>query len=347
MNADVAQRQALAALCYFDLFAKPLTAFEVWWNLARLDEAARDGGDVFSQREIADVMRDLAVRGVVGEKWGFYFLPGHEENVVERRVRFLIGKKKWDRAVRAARLIRWVPFLRMTAVCNTLAIDAARDTSDIDFLVVAARGRLWLTRLLVTSVIQLFGLRRHGSRVADRICLSFYLTDELASLDLSRILLTNMADASAEPLSDDVSPDMYLTYYATQVVSLFDVAGTRDAFFVANSWARRVLPNAAPPEIAWPRRVLDSRLTRATRHAFERVLCAAPGAAAERLAKKIQTRHMRDRDDDHVHAKTRSISGVVISDTMLKFHEQDRRAYFAQEFGARYRAACEALAAHK
>jgi len=156
-----------------------------------------------------------------------------------------------------------------------------------------------LGRLLVTAVLQLAGLRRHGDRVANRICLSFYLTPRAAALDAVKL--------------DD---DPYLRYWIAHLLPLFARAAALCNFWRANEWAHRTLYQAPQPLPLIPGRA----------SAFGTMLAWLLGGwlgdVFERTSRVWQVRHMGVRF-------AQENSAVVISNTMLKFHEQDRRAWYA------------------
>lgn len=321
---ELVLRQIFAAICYFDLFQKPLTSFEVWQNLLQRDQLMHPHPRPHDFFEVQRGLRDLVAQKKISFRDGFYFLNGRDELVNGRHEKYIIGKKKWDRAVFAARAFRFIPFVRMVAVCNTLAIDAAKESSDIDLLIIIKEKRIWTARLLITVVAHVLRIRRHGQKIAGRICLSFYMTHK--HLDLSRIAI--------QPF------DIYLVYYVTQVVVLYEHLGTKEKFFHANAWVREYLPQFEPFEIALPRRVIDSGVSRAARNFFERLLRGVCGHWLEKFVKNVQLRRMVGRSVGRVDpvVDPAPSQAVIISDTMLKFHEQDRRQFFLQEFYKRFNA---------
>jgi len=46
------------------------------------------------------------------------------------------------------------------------------------FFIVFKKGKLFTGRILVTLFLHLFGRRRHGKKIANRICLNHFLTDD-------------------------------------------------------------------------------------------------------------------------------------------------------------------------
>jgi hypothetical protein len=92
--------------------------------------------------------------------------------------------EKFEIAQRAARWLRFVPFVRMIALTGTLAMKNCEKNSDIDFFVVLKKGRIFTGRLLVTLIVHILGKRRYGKKITNRICLNYFITDE--SLEIQR-----------------------------------------------------------------------------------------------------------------------------------------------------------------
>jgi hypothetical protein len=289
------ERSVLATLTYFDLFDYPLTLVEA----TRFRFAFPDATERATTSEVRSALDAVGA----GEHHGYRFLPGREAIVDTRLRRFRLAGPKFRRARRAARAIGMLPSVRFVAVCNSLALSNADTESDIDMFVIANKGTVWITRLLVVTALKLFGLRPTERSHADKLCLSFFISD--SALDLSAVALEG--------------GDPYLRYWIASLVPLYD-DGIGERFFAANAWIADSIPS-------WRREP-----------AMQREF-SAPGAAAMRMfdgvAKRIQERAFPGTILDIANVDTR----VIISDDMLKFHVNDRRAEFAERFRARLSAA--------
>ena len=89
-----------------------------------------------------------------------------------------IQKKYIRRAKFASHTLLLTPFIRLVGLNGSLTRGEAKKTSDIDFFVVCKQGRIWTCRIFVILIIQLLGIRRHGNKIAGRICLNRYQTDD-------------------------------------------------------------------------------------------------------------------------------------------------------------------------
>ncbi|MBI4092383.1 MAG: hypothetical protein HY420_00475 [Candidatus Kerfeldbacteria bacterium] len=308
------ERSILATLAYFDVFDYPLRVEEVWqWLYA----VGHDEAEVVKTAQPVDVHRglnDLVKRGVVDRAGSFVMLPGRSAIVATRMARKAACQRKWRRARFVSSLLRFVPFVRFVGVVNTLAIDNAKPESDIDFFIIVKSGRIWMTRAAVTLLVHTLGIRRHGNRVTNRVCLSLYMSD--GNLSMERYSLEQS--------------DPYLTFWSTQVVPLFDRGGTWEQFRRANIWVMEKIPNGFAVTPA-PFRG-DLVMAKLWRGAWEWLLGGRLGNALERVARFLQLKFMERKRQSR---RLRPTTDVVVNDEIMKFHEQDRRQYYRDAFRQR------------
>jgi predicted nucleotidyltransferase len=87
-------------------------------------------------------------------------------------------EKYLSRAKIAARALSFVPFLRLAGLNGSIVRGEDTQKSDIDFLIIGESRRLYTVRFFATLYVALTGWRRHGKRVAGRICLNCFLNDK-------------------------------------------------------------------------------------------------------------------------------------------------------------------------
>lgn len=305
---DPIQKAILETLAYFDVFQMPLTSEEVhallWKEKATLSEV---------QQGIAALLEMKKIE----EREGFYVLSGRSYIVDRRQMAIPLIDTKLKIATKAARRIRWIPFFDALFVCNTVASASATDDSDIDVFIVLRKGRLWISRLLITLTLSLFRMRRHKAHVANKICLSFYVTD--AHLNLSDVTIDE--------------PDIYMMYWIAQLIPIYDPKQIREKMLKENKWVNPYLPQGLRSYRMHPEfRVEDGVISKRVRKIFETMWRSGYGDLIEKQAKQIQEKKMAMNFSS---VKDEKDSRVVIDDTMLKFHENDRRAYYRDEWRKR------------
>lgn len=296
----------IKTLTYFDIFNTPLTREELrrWlW-----EEKVSDLAD-FARR-----LDDLEKQNKINKKSGYYFLPGREEIINTHQRTVPLVEEKMQIAVRGAKKIRWIPYVEAVFVCNTVAGGGVKKSSDIDVFIVIKNGRLWLSRLLTTITLSIFRLRRNKKHIANKVCLSFYATND--GLDFSKIKIAD--------------PDIYLVYWLENLIPVYDPHDTLKKIRSKNQWAKKYLPNTDDTyQTLYRWAVTDSKLSKNIRYFFEKAWTGGYGDLLEAQAKKIQQTKMKINLSG---ANKENKLGVIINDNMLKFHESDRREQYQNEW---------------
>jgi hypothetical protein len=129
-------------------------------------------------------------------------------------------------------MIARLPFVRMVAVTGSVAVDNADPGADLDYMIVTAPKRVWLTRAMTMLVVRYAALR------GVTLCPNYLLAET----------------ALEQPAQDRYTARELLQM---QPLSGFDVYGR---LVEANPWWRTYLPNAVPfpclqpePRSAWRR----------------------------------------------------------------------------------------------
>jgi len=93
-----------------------------------------------------------------------------------------IQQKYWRRAKIVSLILMLAPFVRGVFLNGSLAKGEATEKSDIDFLIVAQKNRLWTGRVFATLFVHLTGLRRYDDKIAGRICLNRYQATDFLTI---------------------------------------------------------------------------------------------------------------------------------------------------------------------
>lgn len=141
----------------------------------------------------------LGREGKVVERHGFYALPGREEIIEERQKSYLFGLKREKLIRRYLVPTKHIPFVRGIALAGSQALGQMRTTSDIDLLIITDSKHMWTARTLLSMWFQLFGVRRHGKKIANRFCLNHYLANA-REVDAERNLYKAMEYTKLRPV---------------------------------------------------------------------------------------------------------------------------------------------------
>lgn len=315
---ELLERGIVQALVFYDMFDYPLTLTELSKYLQ--DNEGRLAGQHFDLSEIVLAFKHReSLKRKVAEAEGFYFLRGRAGLVEQRLNRHRGALPRWKKAVRLIRLLSGVPFLKMVALCNMFPIETPRAESDIDVVIIAQHGRLWLVRVLVTVLIALTGQWRH-KKVAGKICLSFFISDR--HLDLQKLYQDKNIWLKKDP---------YLLNWIALLFPVYDRDGTAEKFWAANQWIKQYLPQGYLTRGVSLRQAGAGAGTRAWQKWWEFVWGGRFGDWLERTTKWWQWEYMKARGDP----EWLKNPNVIRSDEVLKFHEIDRREYFRRKFEER------------
>jgi nucleotide-binding universal stress UspA family protein len=239
---------------------------------------------------------------------GYWFLRGHEHLVDLRAERQRVSTKKLAHALRWARSLQGVPGVRFIGVTGSLSMHSATPEDDIDLLIITARGRLWLTRALVLTMLWAMRVKR---------------------ADDGRPQHPNQACANIFLSEDDLTLPDHNLFIAHEICQMLPLLGpdTYRRFLDANDWVRDFLPQWEAAASTWQ----DRRGLHWLRHAVEATLGPVGDLleleAMRRQLTRIQGKHARGHNPD-----------VKLSPTQLRFHPRDISHTIVSHFEARWNA---------
>jgi hypothetical protein len=201
------------------------------------------------------------------------------------------------------KFISWIPGLRMVAICNSLSMYASDADSDIDLFMVAEKNRMWFVRILVTIIFQILWVRRHGNKISGRFCLSFFATT--AGLNFGNFRIEN---------------DIYLAYWIYHLKPILDKWDTHE--------------NLRNLNVNW-----TSEFFETTKHHEDekKYLIKKSGSSLKQsiFLDKIDTilkKIFLPKTIAHRESLGNPI-GIIVSENMLKFHNNDRREEIKKSLG--------------
>jgi hypothetical protein len=298
-NRDKLKEAIVRTVAYFNIFSFPLTSFEVWKFMHGGSATLAEALEILDSGEL-----DYAME----KKNGFYFLYGREDIIWTRMARYNHTARKFRRALRMAKIFAFIPWIKMIAVVNIIGPHNLRDGSDIDLFIVTEKKRVWLARFFTAAVTQLMGLRPKKDDIRDKICLSFFISEE--AKNLKRLTL------------GDNKADIYFIYWLAGMAPIYDRGGSYDELIKANGWLNKYLPNWRPANIVRRRRASPW-----LPWLFEAFIDAIFGRF-ERYFKKLQIKLMPQKIKIIANKDTR----VVINDKVIKLHINDRREMYREMF---------------
>jgi D-beta-D-heptose 7-phosphate kinase/D-beta-D-heptose 1-phosphate adenosyltransferase len=294
MDAELS-RSIYRTLCYADVFEFPLTAREVWRYLISPRQRSR--------AEVEAVLVNLVESP---EPWlrredNFFCLIGGDDLAGARRLKAREAVRKEKIVQKYLPALTFLPSVLLVAVTGSLALGVAGEDEDIDVLVVAGEGTVWVTRLLLTATLDLLGRRRkpNGGSMKDKICLNMFLDETSLSVP-------------------EKERDLYTAHEVLQMKPLFDRGNIYRRFLEANYWVGACMANGYNEKM----RSSGSRRGKGeggwrSRHRWLEALFRL----LEPLARALQLRYMRPR-----------VTKEILTDSIIRFHPQDARDWILPEY---------------
>lgn len=278
----------LSTMSYFDLFDIALTEEEILEYL------------LFGEPDYKKIDIYLWESQLINEFNGFFFLKDNRQIHKDFFHKLERAKSYWKKVRRYQWLFSICPFVKLVAVCNSLTINDVRENSDIDLLVVTEKNKLFAARFFMTLLTGIFGVRRHGKKTRARFCLSFYISEEK----------TKISDLAIKPY------DIYLAFW---LKTLQPISGDYKVYEQIMEDNKQFLdfyfksPSVHKKRYFRARTLIHKKLKNWLEKLFN-----APNfleKTRERQLERINKKYKKLEDN----------SGTIISDDILKFHDQDAR----------------------
>jgi len=229
----------------------------------------------------------------------YVYLRGRSLNLKIRKNKEHQALKLIKKAKKYVKFMQMLPFVKMVALCNNLSFYSAEKRSDIDLFIITKKKRLFLARSMVWLYTQLLGVRRHGRKTKGRFCLTFFVSEE--SMNLENLKRKN---------------DIYFIFWLRLMRPLIGQKTYRE-FISANKWIRRYFDY----KIDQKKHLLtESKFLQKLQKVLEFPFRGIFGNAIEYLLKKWQVGRSTKKA-----RKLKNQNGIIISENILKFHNQDMR----------------------
>lgn len=224
------KKEILKIIYFFDLFDFPLSFLE-------LRKMLNQEVDALNDLKILDELIDFKK---IDSLNGFYFLRNRQEILEVRRERYNHSLRKIKIAKKFANVFSKLPFVLTVYLANSIGKYNLRDGSDIDFFIITKDKRIWLSRLFCAGIAKILNKRPNKKTKRDKICLSFYLSEN--NLDLS-------------PLKMNFDP--YFDFWEKNLILLTDKNNCHAKFLKQNLISRGNLKKTVLEGVN-KNRVLDS-----------------------------------------------------------------------------------------
>ncbi len=284
------QEEILKIIAFYDIFSYPLTIFEIKKLLFSLGTLS----------EIEAILEAELISSKLEQENGFYFLKGRTEIIDSRNRRYNYSLRKIKTAKFFAKIFAKLPFVSAVYLVNSIGAYNLRDDSDIDFFIVAKNKRIWLSRLFCAGLMKVLNKRPNRKTKKDKICLSFYLSED--NLNLSDLKIK--------------SGDPYFDFWEKNLLLLEDKKNINQKFLQTNNL-----------EFYYDlRKDQNSPRFKDKTNLVTRLM-----DSLEELSYKLQVKIMPLVLRQAAEIKDAS-NGVVLSDNIIKLYLKDRRLEIKKKY---------------
>jgi hypothetical protein len=207
------KQNVLKTLMYFDIFNYPLKAKEIFRFLQ-----TNFVNEELVERELCALCEEK----IIFRFGDLFSLQNDEALALRRRNGNAEAKKYLALAKRQASLIASFPFVRAVMASGSLSKGYMDDQSDLDFFIVTAPGRLWISRILLVMYKRIFLFNSHKY-----FCVNYFVDTQHLEIE-EKNLFTATELATVIPL-----------YGGEHYRKLFD----------SNEWIKTIFPNHKPRSI--------------------------------------------------------------------------------------------------
>lgn len=197
-----------------------------------------------------------------------------------------------------------IPFVEQIFLCNSISFNTLDDNSDIDLFIIAEPGRIRTVKFRSMILFTLKWAKRFWKKIRKKICLSFFITSN--SQNLYAISLPTL--------------DIYLAYRIAHLVLIYQPnEEINNSFFESNKWVKWILPNYQEKQTIslW---IKPFSWNTKSKNIMETLWDWFLWNIFEWIVKHIQKSIIRlKRIRNSIWNKD-----VIVSDTMLKFHQDIR-----------------------
>lgn len=132
-----------------------------------------------------------------------------------------IEKEFYKKTYKYINIIKWLPWLLLIWIWNSISMNAWKKWSDIDLFIVTTPNSMWLNRIIITFIFSILWVRKTKKKHASRFCLSFFAT-------------TNWLNFNDWKIQNDI----YLYFWIVYFKPILDYNNTYLLFLKENSsWA--------------------------------------------------------------------------------------------------------------
>lgn len=161
-------------LCYKSIFKYPLSIFQLYNGLITDTKVTPES----FKRAIKASAKNRHIKVI---KNRLYYLP--DTLPLSWTLRFKNTKKVLNDNAYVFGVLKGIPWIKMLAVTGSVACFNADDNDDIDIFIITDKGRVWLTRLFVVTLLKILNKYPNENNSTGKFCPNLYIDTSKLSWD--------------------------------------------------------------------------------------------------------------------------------------------------------------------
>jgi len=218
MKEKLIKRAIIKTLIYSDIFSFPLKEEEIFkwliWEEKISPPSIKDFNIVLNSKSF-------------NKKEKYYFASGRDSIVEKRKQRIKFSLEKKDIAGKISNILKKIPTIKLIGISGALAMDNVKKKDDIDLFIISRKNSLWITRLLVTIILEIKKNRRHPD-----------------DLDVENKICSNMLLTEDKLMIPENEQNLFSAHEVTQMKPLWQKDYIYNKFLFSNMWITNYLPNS-------------------------------------------------------------------------------------------------------
>jgi len=295
MKLNEIQKAIVKTLAFYQVFQIPLLKEELYYRLYQTK---------CSQKNFRDNLKIIVKKNIVHKKGKYFFLSGSDKIIPARIEKLSFAAKRWEKVNRIIKRLRWIPFIRMIAVVNSLSFNNSQKESDIDLFVVTRKNRLWTCRFFLILFLDIIRENKNHKIQKNRFCLGFWIDEN--ELNLEKFLLK--------------PEDIYFYYWLIHMKPVF---GGQDynKLISRNNWIDKYFPNWKTQKYNIPKK------RNKVKNIFEFIFGGWLGNIFEKFVRKLQINRVWKFPENY-----RRGASVITTRSVLKLHAYDKRKIYETKY---------------
>lgn len=166
MDNESIKNNVLRTLLYYDIFSHPLRIDEIYSLLPQ---------NSVPKEKIFDAIDNLSSEKTSPfTRYQDYVYVKPNRHFIDLRIeKEYISKKMWKAARIMTHLIKRFPYVRAVFVTGSLSKNSSNKQSDLDFMIITKKDRLWISRMFLMLFKKFFLLNSYKY-----FCINYFVTED-------------------------------------------------------------------------------------------------------------------------------------------------------------------------